>query len=166
MNNKRKRPLTNGIRIAIGAILLQLVAWGAQTISVIGWETSVSMGLQTERFTGSEIERVQAQLDWGIAAADIVLPLPLAIIALIGILRRRPYGFGAGLMELSIGAYWPIVFAFQRWNEYPGTASIAVGVWTVSALFGIVFLWRSHSFFGFTDPNAINGHRDDLYVSR
>ena len=79
--------------------------------------------------------------------ADMLWPLPIGIVALIGILRRRFYGFAAGLMELSIGIYFPLVFAFQRWETFPETAVVAIILWTIPSLLGIIGLCENLKYF-------------------
>ena len=103
-----------GVWIAIAAILALFLGWGMQAYSLFNWDGALYLGLQNERFTGDAAERAWAQESWGVAMADMLWPLPIGIVALTGILRRRFYGFAAGLMELSIGIYFPLVFAFQR----------------------------------------------------
>jgi hypothetical protein len=79
--------------------------------------------------------------------ADMLWAMPLGIVALIGLLRKRFYGFAAGLMELSIGVYFPLVFAFQRWETYPETVIIAIFLWTIPSLLGIIGLWANREYF-------------------
>ena len=79
--------------------------------------------------------------------ADMLWPLPIGILALTGILRRRFYGFAAGLMELSIGIYFPLVFAFQRWAIYTETVVLAIILWAIPSMLGIIGLWVNREYF-------------------
>lgn len=113
---KRLGPFSLGIWIALIAILLLvIIAWGGQLYSLIDWDRAVDIGLQNERFGGNPVEDAWAQESRAVAMADMLWPLPIAIIALIGLLRRRFFGLVAGFMELAIGVYFPLFFAFQRW---------------------------------------------------
>ena len=136
-----------GVWIAIAALLALFLGWGMQAYSLFNWDGAVDMGLQNERFTGDAAERAWAKESWGVAMADIVWALPIGIVAFTGILRRRFYGFAAGLMELSIGVYFPLVFAFQRWTIYPETVIQAIILWTIPSLLGIIGLWVNREYF-------------------
>jgi hypothetical protein len=132
-----------GVWIAIAALLALFLGWGMQAYSLLNWDVAVDLGLQNERFTGDAAERAWAQESWGVAIADMLWPLPIGILALTGILQRRFYGFAAGLMEFSIGIYFPLVFAFQRWETYPETVVTAIFIWTIPSLLGIIGLWEN-----------------------
>ena len=130
-----------GICIAYIALFLLILAWCMQAYSLFDWESAVNLGLQNERFTGDDVERVWAYESWSVAVADMLWPLPLCVIAFIGLLNKRLYGFAAGLMEFAIGVYFPLFFAFQRWSTYRETAIIAIFLWTIPSLLGIAGLW-------------------------
>ena len=136
-----------GVWIAIAALLALFLAWGMQAYSLFNWDSAVDLGLQNERFTGDAAERAWAKESWGLAVADMLWPLPIGIVALFGILRKRFYGFAAGLMELSIGVYFPLFFAFQRWPSYPETVFLAIILWTIPSLLGIIGLWVNREYF-------------------
>jgi hypothetical protein len=136
-----------GVWIAIAAFLALFLGWGMQAYSLLYWDSAVDLGLQNECFTGDAAEHAWAQESWGVAMADMLWPLPIGIVALTGILRRRFYGFAAGLMELSIGIYFPLVFAFQRWTTYPETVILAIILWTIPSLLGIIGLWVNREYF-------------------
>jgi hypothetical protein len=137
-----------GVWIALTAILLLIVvAWGGQMYSLIDWDGAVDIGLQNDRFGGDPAEDAWARESWGVAMADMLWPLPLAIVALIGLLRGRFIGLAAGFMELAIGVYFPLFFAFQRWSMFRGTVIFALLVWGVPCLLGIVGLWSNREEF-------------------
>jgi len=119
-----------GVWIALAAILLLVVvAWGGQLYSLIDWDGAVDAGLQNEHFGGDPAENAWARESRGVAIADMLWPLPIAIIALTGMVRRRFFGLVAGFMELGIGVYFPLSFAFQRWTTFRGTAIVALLLW-------------------------------------
>lgn len=140
-------PFPVGVWIALLALLFLLIAWGMQAFSLIDWERAVDLGLQNERFTGNEVELAWALESWGVAVADMIWALPIWVIALIGITRKRTYGFAAGLMEFAIGIYFPLVFSFQRWNLHRETAIIALILWVPMSILGIAGLWMNRSIF-------------------
>ena len=118
-----------------------------QTFSLINWDKAVDLGLQNDRFTGDSVEQAWALESWGVALADILWALPIGIVSLFGLLRKKFYGYSAGLMELAIGVYWPAVFAFQRWNVYQETAMLALILWVPVSLLGIGGLWFNRAIF-------------------
>jgi hypothetical protein len=136
-----------GVWIAIVALLALFLGWGMQAYSLLDWDGAIDLGFQNERFTGDAAERAWAQESWGVAAADMLWSLPIGIVALIGLLRKKISGFAAGLMEFSIGVYFPLVFAFQRWITYPETVIVAIFLWMIPSLLGIIGLWANREYF-------------------
>ena len=121
-----------GIWIAIVALRTLFLGWGMQAYSLLDWDGA---------------ERAWAQESWGVAAVDMLWPLPIGIAALIGLLRKKIFGFAAGLMEFSIGVYFPLVFAFQRWTTNPETVIVAIFLWMIPSLLGIIGLWANREYF-------------------
>jgi len=137
-----------GVWIALIALaILFLIAWVGQAYSLFDWDGAVDLGLQNERFTGDAVERTWAHESWAVAVADMLWPVPIGIVALIGILRKKFVGFAAGLMELTIGVYFPLFFAFQRWATYPGTVITAILLFAVPSFLGIIGLWTNRTYF-------------------
>ncbi|MCP4655328.1 MAG: hypothetical protein GY856_07910 [bacterium] len=136
-----------GIWMAMAALLTLFLGWGMQAFSLLDWEGAVDLGLQNERFTGDAVERAWAHESWSVAVVDMLWAMPLGMVALIGLLRRRFFGLAAGLMEFAVGVYFPLVFALQRWTTYPGTAMIAVMLWTIPSLLGMIGLWANREYF-------------------
>lgn len=136
-----------GIWIALLAVLLTMVGMLMQLYSLLDWEHAVKLGFQNERFSTDPVESTWAAESWGVAMADVLWPLPITLIAFVGLLRRRFVGFAAALMALAIAVYFPLVFAFQRWQVYPGTVWIAIVMWVVPALLGIAALWMNRDWF-------------------
>jgi hypothetical protein len=140
--NKRIGHFPLGVWIAIIALLLLfLVGWAGQAYSLINWVGAVDLGLQNERFTGDAVERAWAHESWGVAVADMLWGVPIGIIAFIGLLRKKFFGFAAGLMDFTIGVYFPLVSAFQIWTTYPGTVIVAIVLFAIPSLLGIIGLW-------------------------
>lgn len=136
-----------GIWLALIAISLLFVGWAVQAYSLLDWDGAVDLGFQNERFDGDPVEQAWALESWGVAMADMLWPLPLGIVALIGIWRKRFSGLAAGLMELSIGVYFPLFFGFQRWSTFRETAVLALLLWVGPSLLGILGLWANRDFF-------------------
>jgi len=134
-------PFPLGVWIALVALALLMMAWAMQTYSLLDWDRAVDLGLQNERFGDDPVESAWAQESRGLALADLLWPLPVTLVALVGLLRKRPFGFVAGMMAFALGVYFPLFFAFQRWPTYRGTAVAALCLWTIPCLLGIWGLW-------------------------
>lgn len=141
----RRYPL--GVWIALIALLLLFLAWGMQAFSLMNWEKAVELGLQNERFDGDEAKQAWALESWGVAMADMIWPLPICVAAFIGIIRKKFYGYSAGLMGFAIGVYFPLFYAFQRWNMFRSTAIVTLILWTIPSLLGIIGLWLNRKVF-------------------
>jgi hypothetical protein len=138
---------TLGIWMAIVAILLTFLAWIMQFYSLINWEGALELGLQNESLKGTPVERAYADVERGVALADMVWALPLTLIAFIGILKKRMFGLVAGMMDFAICVYFPLVFAFHRWDSHRETAIIALILFLLPSLLGIVGLWSNRKVF-------------------
>ena len=138
---------TIGIWIALLAIILTLLAWAMQSYSLINWEGALELGLQNESFNGDPVEQALADVERGVALADIFWALPITIIALIGVLRKRLYGFMAAMMVFAICVYFPLVFAFHRWDSHMMTALAAIILFAVPSLLGILGMWANRKLF-------------------
>ena len=136
-----------GIWIALIALLLSLLAWLMQGYSLIDWEGAIKLGIQNESFTGDAVERALANVERGIALADMVWPLPISIIAIIGLLRKKFIGFVAAMMEFAVCVYFPLFFAFQRWNTNTEVVIGAIILFAIPSLSGILGLWANREEF-------------------
>ena len=131
-----------GIWIALIALVLTFLAWIMQAYSLLDWEEAVKLGLQNESFSGSNGERAVADVERGIALADIFWALPLNIIAIIGLLRKKIIGFVAAMMVFSICVYFPLFYAFRE-SMSLNVVLVAIFLWAIPSLLGIVGLWSN-----------------------
>jgi hypothetical protein len=136
-----------GIWIAALALVLLMIAWCMQAYSLLNWDRAVDLGIQNERFSEDPTETTWATESWGVAMADVLWPLPVTIVALVGVLRRRFYGFATALMACAIGVYFPLFFAFQRWHSFRGTALTALIVFAFPCFVAVAGLWANHKWF-------------------
>lgn len=148
MNKENKtipgRPI--GIWIAIIALMFTLLAWLMQFYSLIDWEGAIELGVQNESFNGEPVEQALANIERGVALADMFWPLPLTIIALIGLIRKKLFGLIAAMMDFAICVYFPLFFAFQRWNTNQDVVIAAIVLFAIPSLLGIVGLWLNRKF--------------------
>ena len=145
--NKGIGPYPLGVWIALVVLIALFLGWGMQAYSLLNWDGAVDIGLQNERFTGDAVERAWAHESWSVAVADILWPLPIGIVAFIGLLRKRLFGFAAGLMEFAIGVYFPLIFSFQRWTTYRDTVVAAIFLWAIPSVLGVICLWSNRDYF-------------------
>ncbi len=138
---------TIGIWIALLAILFTMLAWIMQSFSLIDWEGAIQLGVQNESFSGDPVEKALANVEWGIAMADIFWALPLTIIALIGVLKKKMYGLVTAMMDFAICVYFPLFFAFQRWDTHLMTALAALILFALPSLLGVLGLWTNRKVF-------------------
>lgn len=137
-----------GIWLALLALILISLAWIMQAYSLFNWESAVGLGLQNKSFSGDAAEALQAQNDKSIAIADLLWPLPLTVIALLGILKKRVIGFIASMMTFAICVYFPLFHIFQLWSTHRETALAAALLWGIPSLIGIAGLWANrHHYF-------------------
>ena len=132
-----------GIWITLIALGFTLIAWLMQAYSLLDWEGAIALGIQGESFRGGAVERALANVEWGIALADILWVLPITIIALIGILKNKLYGYTAAMMDFAICVYFPLFFTIQRWDTDFETAIGAIILFAIPSILGIISLWHN-----------------------
>ena len=145
--SKQHYKKTFGIWLAYFALVLILLAWVMQAFSILNWEMAVEMGLQNSSFKADEIEIVKATKERGEAIADLLWPLPLTLIAIVGITKRKLYGFVAAMMDFAICIYFPLFYVFQLWNSNIETAIAAIILWAIPSILGIIGLWSNRTLF-------------------
>ena len=135
-----------GIWVALIALILIFLAWIMQAYSLIDWEGAVNLGLQNESFTGDAAERVVADVERGIAMADILWVLPLTIVAFIGLLRRKFIGFVAAMMVFAVCVYFPLFYAFRESMDF-NIVLTAIVLWAIPSLLGMIGLYSNRKIF-------------------
>lgn len=146
----KRNPL--GIWITLLALLLIMLAWLMQGYSLLNWEKAVELGLQNSSFLGNDIELAWATKERGEALADLLWPFPLTLIAIIGLWKRKIVGFVASMMVFAICIYFPLFYVFQVWDIHRETAVMAVIIWGIPSILGIIGLWANKSIFLKTSP--------------
>ena len=137
-----KKKFSSGFWILIViAILLNLMYLLGQTMAMIDYELTVSLGLQE---SVREISEVGVAFNKGFGFGDTFIYIPLFIIGIIGLLRRRSIGLYCMIGALAITAYWPAVcmsalyfakgakdFHFSSYPEYTVMLSLICfyGLW-------------------------------------
>ena len=135
-----------GIWFALIALTLISLAWIMQAYSLINWEGAVKLGVQNESFTGDMTERAMADVERGVAIADILWPLPLTIIAFIGLFRKKIIGFTAAMMTFAVCIYFPLFYTFRESTSFD-IVLVVIVLWAIPSLLGIVGLWTNRKTF-------------------
>ena len=135
-----------GIWVAIVALILIFLAWIMQAFSLFDWDAAVDFGVQNESFSGDAVERALADVERGVAMADIIWALPLTIIAFIGLWRKKYIGFITAMMVFAICVYFPLFYLFRESMDTEIVLA-AVLLWAIPSLLGIVGLWLNKGFF-------------------
>ena len=104
----KKRNIGFWILISIG-ILLSLMFLVGQTLSLFNYDLTVKLGLQE---SVEEIGKVGIAYAKGFAFGDTIFYIPLLIIGIIGLIKRKSWGLYSMFGSLAITVYWPVVHLF------------------------------------------------------
>jgi hypothetical protein len=125
-----------GLQLVIGFHLLNIVLWTiGQGGSVISYDLVAQWGLQDPR---TFIDPAIVEVNRGIGLADMIIMIPLFIIAVIGLLGRKFYGAVASWLALGISLYWPVVFLCSQF--FYGKNGIKHNPTDTSTIFILTFL--------------------------
>ena len=97
-------------------------------------------------------------MSWGEAGADALVQGTLIILTLIGILRRRRFGFVTGVTLATIWIYVTFVVTLQRiglynWGVVPDLSRakifgpIMVALWGIPGVISLICLIANRDFF-------------------
>ena len=143
-----------GIKIIIAFLLLNAVLWTiGQGGSVIAYDTVAKWGLQEPR---EALDPAIVEVNRGIGLTDIIIQIPLYIIAVIGLMRLKFFGAVAAWLVLGMTLYWPVVFWCSQYFygkggiKYQPTAMSAHAILIFIlhvAVWAIVYLYRNRELF-------------------
>lgn len=150
--NTVKRSFGFWILISIG-IVLNIMFIAGQTMSLIDHDLTVSFGLQESE---EEIGKVGIAFARGFAFGDTVLYIPLFIIGIIGLVKRKSWGTFFMFGALAITVYWPVVHLFaihsgksslnlssDKYLSY----SVILPLITLYGLWGMWYLYKNRTRF-------------------
>jgi hypothetical protein len=137
--------------LIIISILLNLIIIIGQTGALIDYDFAVSIGMQEsiEEVTGVGVAWAK-----GFAFGDTVVYLPLFILGIIGLLKRKKWGLLSMFGALAITAYWPVVCLFAVFlgkgviNLSPDkyiSYSILLPLISIYALWGMWYLYANRN---------------------
>jgi uncharacterized membrane protein YqaE (UPF0057 family) len=159
MNDKMNRNTKIKFWILIVvAILLTIIYFFGQTMAVINYELTVYLELQEP---AEEITEVGVALNKGFGIGDTIVYIPLLILGIIGMIKRKFWGLFSMAGALSITIYWPVVclatllfsentpgFTFTDYTSY----SIILSLISVYGFWGMIFLYKNRKEIIKTDP--------------
>ena len=141
---EKQKKVTLGVKLIIGFFILNLILFVlGQGGAVVSYDYVAKLGLQEARET---IDPVIVVINRGIGLADVLIGVPLFILAIIGLWRLRFFGAVFSWMVLGISFYWPTV-AWAKQSFYI-KASVEcepfnAGVHGVLAFVFIFSVWAS-----------------------
>ena len=131
----------------------------AQALSFFAWDAALSLGLQEDsRYSTDIVEGTIGAMSWGEAGADVVVQGTLIILPLIGILRRRQFGFVSGVILATIWIYVTLMIPLQRiglynWGVAPDLSRakyvgpFMVALWGIPGVISLICLTANRDFF-------------------
>ncbi|NOX61362.1 MAG: hypothetical protein GXP42_05375 [Chloroflexi bacterium] len=137
--NKTKRPIAFWIIIVFFIFSLLMLLMG-QALAVVDYELTVQLGMQE---SVEAISEFGVQINRGVGAADTLVQLPLILLSLVGLWRRRRWALTTTAAVMGVTAYWPVSAAFMMLflQGAPGYAFVPPpSYWfilTVLAAFGV-----------------------------
>ena len=146
----KKRGLGFWILISIGMLLILMFLLG-QTLSLVDYDLTVSLGLQESE---EEISNVGIAYAKGFAFGDTIFYIPLFVIGIVGLLKRKIWGLFSMIGALAVSIYWPIVHLFaifigkDAMNLMPEkyvSYSIILSIIILYGLWGIWFLYKNQN---------------------
>ena len=140
-----RRKTTDTWTIHVPGLLLLIYLVVAQGITALDYELGVRMGTQEP---AEHISEVGVAFWYGFALADLVIYIPLLLLALVGLRRATRWARIVAGAAFGITAYWPIVCLValvdargaSGWNIRDETAYWVI--LPVIAAWGIWALWR------------------------
>jgi hypothetical protein len=104
-----------GFWILIGfGILLSLLLLFGQTLALIDYDLTVTLGLQE---SVTEVGKVGIAYAKGFGFGDTVIYLPLLVAGIIGLLKNKNWGYFLMFGALAITSYWPLVCLYAVFSD-------------------------------------------------
>ena len=104
---EKQKKVTLGTKLIIGFFILNLIMFVfGQGGAVVSYDYVAKLGLQEARET---IDPLIVVINRGIGLADVLIGVPLFILAIIGLWRLRFFGAVFSWMVLGVSFYWTTV---------------------------------------------------------
>jgi len=103
----KQKKVSLGINFIIGFHILNIIMWVlGQGGAVVAYDTVAEMGLVENR---ESIDPIIVVVNKGIGFADVLIGVPLFILAVIGLWQKRFWGAIFSWMVFGISFYWTSV---------------------------------------------------------
>ena len=135
--------------IIFSSILLLFLIVG-QSYSLIDYNYVVSIGLQE---SSEEVSKIGIAWIKAFAIGDTLAYIPLLLLGIIGMIKKRKWGYYSMFASLAISVYWPIVnlsAIHLAKNDINLNAdkylsfSIILPIISIYGLWGIFYLYKNH----------------------
>ena len=135
--------------ITFSSILLLFLIVG-QSYSLIDYNYVVSIGLQE---SSEEVTKVGIAWLKAFAIGDTLAYIPLLLLGIIGMIKKRKWGYFSMFASLAISVYWPIVnlsAIYLAKNDMNLNAdkyvsfSIILPIISIYGLWGMFYLYKNH----------------------
>ena len=132
--------------LCVFLVLATALFLAGQTTALFAYDFAVALGLQESI---EDVSEYGVEVNRAFGAADTVVYIPLMLIALVGLLRRRGWAVPLTAAVMGITVYWTVtVGAMLRflpgasgYNLTPGIEYwVFLGVFAAVGLWGIVYL--------------------------
>jgi hypothetical protein len=140
-----KRPLAFWVICVFLALSVVLLVAG-QTTAIFAYDFAVGLGLQE---SVEEVTAFGVEMNRAFGVGDTAVYIPLMIISLIGLVRRKRWAVLATAAVMGISVYWTVTMAsvLVFLKGVPGYALdpgieyvIFLGAYMVFGIWGILFL--------------------------
>ncbi|RLD62678.1 MAG: hypothetical protein DRI95_12770 [Bacteroidetes bacterium] len=134
--------------ITFSSILLLFLIVG-QSYSLIDYNYIVSIGLQE---SSEEVTKVGIAWLKAFAIGDTLAYIPLLLLGIIGMIKKRKWGYFSMFASLAISVYWPIVnlsAIYLAKNDINLNAdkyvsfSIILPILSIYGLWGMFYLYKN-----------------------
>ncbi|MBU0520284.1 hypothetical protein KKA00_09465 [bacterium] len=150
----QSKTLPIGIKVIIAFFVLSALLWTVgQGGAVIAYDTVAGWGLQDLR---DAIDPAIVEVNRGIGLADIIVQMPLFLIAILGLWKLKYFGLVASWLALGTTLYWPIVFlssqyfykqAGIKYQPTPPSVYLILGCIVLFALWAAWYLFKVRRLF-------------------
>jgi hypothetical protein len=124
--------------LALSVVVLVL----GQTTSLFAYDFAVKLGLQE---SVEEVTPFGVEMNRAFGASDTFIYIPMMIVSLVGLLRRKRWAVPTTAAVMGISAYWSLtmiaVLVFLR--DVPGYQLVpGIEYWIVLGAYMVFGLWR------------------------
>ncbi|MBT3225982.1 MAG: hypothetical protein HOK67_26280 [Deltaproteobacteria bacterium] len=141
----KNRPVAFWIFTIFLALSIVLMLMG-QAMSVFNYDLTVRLGLQE---SVQQVSAYGVQVNRAFGSGDTVVYIPLLIVSLIGLCRKKRWSLLTSAATAGVSAYWSLTIFFmflflpgtQGYNYIPGPEIwIFVGAYTIFGVWGLFYL--------------------------